>query len=134
MSYEGAPRPAATPLDALPRDLPWSGLARALETAEESLARLDERLKTHPLAEGFGERAHFTDACAALWLEGELVSLEDLVLRDAHMDVRTATHATTRALSVLRARRLAARRDGAWMGSDVGIAAVRGGRPDAGNR
>ena len=31
------------------------------------------------------------EAWAALWLEGDLVHLEDLVLRDAGMDVRMAT-------------------------------------------
>jgi len=38
-------------------------------------------------------------------LEGELVYREDLVLHDAHMDIRTPTHELTRAPAVLRARR-----------------------------
>src|SRR3954470_12157144 len=77
---------------------------------------------------GPSERAHFADACAALWLEGDLVHLEDLVLRDAGMDVRMAADGTNRAMSVLRARRLVARRGGAWALSSVGLDALRGRR------
>lgn len=73
--------------------------------ATEALARLDERLARSPVRDGFVERQHFADAAAALWLEGELVHLEDLVLHDAHMDIRTPTHELTRAHAVLRTRR-----------------------------
>ena len=73
--------------------------------ATEVLARLDERLARSPVRDGFIERQNFADAAAALWLEGELVHLEDLVLHDAHMDVRAPTHKLTRAHAVLRARR-----------------------------
>ncbi|WP_292516526.1 RHE_PE00001 family protein [Mesorhizobium sp.] len=69
------------------------------------MVRLDERLARSPVRDGFVERQHFADAAAALWLEGELVHLEDLVLHDAHMDVRAPTHELTRAHAVLRARR-----------------------------
>ncbi|RUW16872.1 hypothetical protein EOA38_38080, partial [Mesorhizobium sp. M1E.F.Ca.ET.041.01.1.1] len=69
------------------------------------MARLDERLARSPVRDGFVERQHFADAAAALWLEGELVHLEDLVLHDAHMDIRTPTHEITRAHAVLRTRR-----------------------------
>src|SRR4051812_47549296 len=75
---------------AIPAPLPWSPFASHLERAEDAVARLDERVRHHPLAEGWAERAHFAEACAALWLEGDLVHLEDLVLRDAGMDVRMA--------------------------------------------
>ncbi|TIP78807.1 MAG: hypothetical protein E5X60_39140, partial [Mesorhizobium sp.] len=51
------------------------------------------------------ERSHFHDAAAALWIEGELVHVEDLVLHDAHMDQRTPTHELTRAHAVVRKRR-----------------------------
>jgi hypothetical protein len=37
------------------------------------------------------------NACFALWLSGELVHLEDLVLHDAEMDLRGPTHELTRA-------------------------------------
>ncbi|RRH89518.1 DUF1612 domain-containing protein [Mesorhizobium tamadayense] len=69
------------------------------------MARLDERLARSPLREGFIERQNFADAAAALWLVGELVHLEDLVLHDAHMDIRAPTHELTRAHAVLRTRR-----------------------------
>ncbi|RJT23818.1 DUF1612 domain-containing protein [Mesorhizobium waimense] len=69
------------------------------------MARLDERLARSPVRDGFVERQHFADAAAALWLDGELVHVEDLVLHDAHMDIRTPTHELTRAHAVLRTRR-----------------------------
>jgi Protein of unknown function (DUF1612)/HTH DNA binding domain len=84
------------PLDALIGPAVWS---------TEALARLDERLARSPVRDGWIERQHFADAAAALWLEGELVHLEDLVLHDAHMDIRLPTHELTRAHTVLRVRR-----------------------------
>src|SRR3954447_23772383 len=99
---------------AIPAQLPWSTFANSLERAKDALARLDERVRHHPLAEGWAERAHFADACAALWLQGDLRPLGHLVLRDAGMDVRVAADGTNRAMTVLRARRLVARRGGAW--------------------
>ena len=77
----------------------------AVADAEDALARLDERLRTSPIRDGFCARAHFHDACASLWLSGALVHLEDLVLHDSHMDLRAPTHELTRAHAVLRARR-----------------------------
>ena len=108
--------------------LPWSTFASRLERPEDALARLDERVRNHPLGAGWTERAHFVDACAALWLE-------DLVLRDAAMDVRTAVDGTNRAMSVLRARRLVVRRGGAWRGRSppAGLDTVRGRRTGSGN-
>jgi len=85
--------------------LPWQMLSLPVARATELLTRLDERLSRSPVGEGWIQRMHFHDACAALWLEGELVHLEDLVLHDAHMDIRTPTHELTRAHTVLRARR-----------------------------
>ncbi|CDI09832.1 conserved protein of unknown function [Agrobacterium pusense] len=38
---------------------------------------------------------HFADACASLWIDGELVHLEDLVLHDATRDIRTPAHELT---------------------------------------
>ena len=73
--------------------------------AEDRLARLDERAGRHPVAEGFRERGQFFDAAGALWVAGELVHVEDLVLHDAHMDARAPTHELTIAHAVLRARR-----------------------------
>ena len=113
----------------VPTSIPWAQIARPLERAEVALARLDERLRRSNLAEGWSERTHFADACAALWAEGELVHLEDLVLRDAMMDVRAPTAATNRALRVLRARRLAQRRGGEWALSSAGLDGLRDRRP-----
>src|SRR5215210_7433054 len=96
---------------ALPDPLPWSTIAGPLVAAEDALARLDERLGSSPIREGWVSRTHFTDACASLWLQGELVHLEDLVLHDAGMDIRTPTHELTRAHVVLRTRRRIAAND-----------------------
>jgi Protein of unknown function (DUF1612)/HTH DNA binding domain len=85
--------------------LPLETLIGPAARATEALARLDERLVRSPVRDGWLERQHFADAAAALWLEGELVHLEDLVLHDAHMDIRLPTHDLTRAHAVLRARR-----------------------------
>jgi hypothetical protein len=88
-------------IGALPLDLLFSPVTRA--TA--ALVRLDERLAQSPIRGGFLERQHFHDAAAALWIEGELIHQEDLVLHDARMDHRAPTHELTRAHAVLRARR-----------------------------
>lgn len=61
------------------------------------------------LGEGWTERSHFTYACASLWMDGERVHFEDLVLHDAASDIRTPTHELTIARDVLRTcRRIAA--------------------------
>ena len=101
-------------------------VAASLAAAEDALARLDERVRASPIQEGFISRTHFQDACASLWLAGELVLIEDLVLHDARMDVRSPTHEVTRARAVLRTRRLIA--DGAveWPLSASGIETLRG--------
>lgn len=48
-----------------------------------ALVRLDGRIARSPVGVGWIERSHFIDACTWLWLGGELVHLEDLVLHDA---------------------------------------------------
>ena len=120
----------------IPDPLPWPQLAAALAAAEDALARLDERLATSPIRDGWTARTHYTDACACLYLAGELVHLEDLVLHDAHMDVRTPTHALTRAYAVLRARRRIAEAKPEWAMSAAGLDGLRGrggGRQDGNN-
>ena len=108
-------------------DWPLPGAALgALAAAEDALARLDERIRSSPIAAGFVSRTHFQDACASLWLAGELVSLEDLVLHDARMDIHSPTHALTRAQAVLRARRRIAGAAPDWALSQEGLAALRG--------
>jgi Protein of unknown function (DUF1612)/HTH DNA binding domain len=96
-------------------------LIGATVRATEALARLDERLARSPVRDGWIERQNFADACAALWLEGELVHVEDLVLHDAHMDIRTPTHELTRAHGVLRARRQIFSQRSDWALSQAGL-------------
>ncbi|MCP9630030.1 RHE_PE00001 family protein [Rhodopseudomonas palustris] len=78
------------------------------------------------MRDGWIARTHFTDACASLWLEGELVHLDDLVLHDAGMDIRAPTHELTRAHAVLRTRRRIAAANPDWALSAAGLAGLRG--------
>jgi Protein of unknown function (DUF1612)/HTH DNA binding domain len=110
----------------IPDPLPWAVLAGPFAAAEDALARLDERLAKSPIRDGWIARTHFTDACASLWLEGELVHLDDLVLHDAGMDVRAPTHELTRARAVLRTRRRVADAKPDWALSVAGLASLRG--------
>lgn len=98
-----------------------------LAAAGDALARLDERVRSSPIKEGFVSRTHFQDACASLWLAGELVTLEDLVLHDARMDIRSPAHALTRAQAVLRVRRRIAGAAPDWVLSPDGLKVLRGG-------
>jgi hypothetical protein len=106
--------------------LPISGLLRAISDAGSALTRLDERIARSPVGEGFVERSHFTDACASLWIDGELVHLEDLVLHDATKDIRTPTHELTIARDVLRTRRRIASQPAGWALSPEGLRSLRG--------
>jgi hypothetical protein len=117
----------------IPDPLPWMQIAGPLAAAEDALARLDERLAKSPIRDGWIARTHFADACASLWLEGELVHLDDLVLHDAGMDVRAPTHELTRAHAVLRARRRIAEAKPDWALSAAGLAGLRG-RGEQGDR
>ena len=110
----------------IPDPLPWAQLAGPLAVAEDTVARLDERLAKSPIRDGAISRTHFTDACASLWLDGELVHLDDLVLHDAGMDVRTPTHELTRAHAVLCTRRRIAEAKPDWALSAAGLAGLRG--------
>ncbi|MGO8253433.1 RHE_PE00001 family protein [Rhizobium ruizarguesonis] len=90
-----------------------------------ALTRLDERIARSPVGQGFIERSQFTDACASLWIDGELVHLEDLVLHDATRDIRTPTHELTIARDVLRTRRRIAAQLPGWALSPDGIRTLR---------
>ncbi|CDZ42739.1 Y4cF Protein [Neorhizobium galegae bv. officinalis] len=90
-----------------------------------ALTRLDERIARSPVGQGFLERSHFADACASLWIDGELVHLEDLVLHDATRDIRTPTHELTIARDVLRTRRRIAGQSVDWALSTDGIRSLR---------
>lgn len=105
-------------------DLPGRDLLAPLARAEDRLARLDERVARSPRGQGFVERQHFSEAAAALWLAGELVHLEDLVLHDGRMDVRPPTHELTRAHDVLRARRRITAQRPDWALSPAGLGAL----------
>ncbi len=90
-----------------------------------ALARLDERIARSPVGAGFIERSHFADACASLWIDGELVHLEELVLHDATKDIRTPTHELTIARDVLRTRRRISSQPSDWALSAEGIRTLR---------
>ncbi|UXT92746.1 RHE_PE00001 family protein [Agrobacterium pusense] len=90
-----------------------------------ALTRLDERIARSPVGAGFLERQNFADACASLWIDGELVHLEDLVLHDATRDIRTPTHELTIARDVLRTRRRIAAQLPTWVLSAEGIRTLR---------
>ena len=90
-----------------------------------ALTRLDERIARSPVGAGFLERSHFADACASLWIDGELVNLEDLVLHDGFRDTRTPTHELTIARDVLRTRRRIAGQSADWALSADGVRTLR---------
>jgi hypothetical protein len=102
-----------------------TGLMRPAFDAGVALTRLDERIVRSPIGQGWIERMHFTDACASLWIDGELVHLEDLVLHDATRDIRTPTHELTIARDVLRTRRRIAGQSPEWALSADGIRSLR---------
>ncbi|WP_429933066.1 RHE_PE00001 family protein [Agrobacterium vitis] len=100
-------------------------LMRPAFDAGVALTRLDERIARSPVGPGFLERTQFSDACASLWIDGELVHLEDLVLHDATRDIRTPTHELTIARDVLRTRRRIAMQSSDWALSAEGIRTLR---------
>ncbi|MBY3279692.1 RHE_PE00001 family protein [Rhizobium laguerreae] len=102
-----------------------TALMRPAFDAGTALTRLDERIARSPVGQGFIERSHFTDACASLWIDGELVHLEDLVLHDATKDIRTPTHELTIARDVLRTRRRIAAQLPGWAFSADGLRTLR---------
>ncbi|MBX5242011.1 RHE_PE00001 family protein [Rhizobium sp. NLR22b] len=112
-------------------NLPIQSLLRPISEAGVALARLDERVARSPVGEGWIERMHFADACASLWIDGELVHLEDLVLHDATKDVRTPTHELTIARDVLKTRRRIAAQPPSWPLSPEGLRGLRGQAPPA---
>ncbi|MBU1316283.1 MAG: DUF1612 and helix-turn-helix domain-containing protein [Alphaproteobacteria bacterium] len=100
-------------------------LLKPVSDASSALARLDERIARSPVGGGFLERQDFTDACASLWIDGELVHLEDLVLHDATRDIRTPTHELTIARDVLRTRRRICSQPPGWALSEEGLRGLR---------
>ncbi|MEJ5083876.1 RHE_PE00001 family protein [Ochrobactrum sp. MYb379] len=100
-------------------------LLQPLARASEALARLDERLAHSPVGKGVIERFHFADACASLWLDGELVEMEDLILHDAASDIRSPSHALTVARDVLQTRRRIVAQAPDWALSANGLRRLR---------
>ncbi|MEH7872113.1 RHE_PE00001 family protein [Rhizobium laguerreae] len=89
------------------------------------LACLDERIARSPDGPGWIERMQYVDTCASLWIDGELVHLEDLVLHDSTRDIRTPTHELTIARDVLRWRRRIASQQPGWALLPDGIRTLR---------
>jgi hypothetical protein len=106
--------------------LPLGELLQPVSLAGTAIARLDERISRSPVGPGWIERSHFTDACAALWIDGELVHLEDLVLHDAGHDIRAPTHELTIARDILRSRRRIAAQAPGWALGAEGLRSLRG--------
>ncbi|MBY3205056.1 RHE_PE00001 family protein [Rhizobium laguerreae] len=102
-----------------------TALMRPAFHAGVALTRLDERIARSQVGQGWIERSHFADACASLWIDGELVHLEDLVLHDATRDIRIPTHELTIARDVLRTRRRIAGQNPNWALSADGIRTLR---------
>ncbi len=102
-----------------------TALIRPAFDAGVALTRLDERIARSPVGQGWIERQNFADACASLWIDGELVHLEDLVLHDATRDIRTPTHELTIARDVLRTRRRIAAQPPGWACSADGLRTLR---------
>jgi hypothetical protein len=83
----------------------WRRLAPALGAAEAAVGRADERLRGTPLAVGVIARLDVAEAVAALWLQGELIDADDLILHDRRMDARRADLPLLAAHQALIARR-----------------------------
>lgn len=87
------------------------------------MARFDERMdRDDALATCVQSRGHFREACAAAWLQGSVVHLEDLVLHDAAMDLRSPSSGLLLASFVLRARREICQRPPEWNMAEAGLA------------
>ncbi len=104
---------------------PISPLLKPLSDATAAFCRLDERIARSTVGAGWCERRNFSDACASLWIDGELVHLEDLVLHDATRDVRAPTHELTIARDVLKTRRRIVAQPSDWALSPDGIRSLR---------
>jgi hypothetical protein len=117
-----------------PAKISMTALMRPAFDAGVALTRLDERIARSPVGHGWIERSQFTDACASLWIDGELVHLEDLVLHDATKDIRTPTHELTIARDVLKTRRRIAAQPTGWALSPDGLRSLRQAWPGASDR
>lgn len=115
-----------------PYDLiPLQSLLPLVIKATDRLARFDERVRNSPIGGGLLARLDFQDTAASLWNDGELVHLEDLVLHDAHMDIRTPTQEIIDAHRILRARRHIAGNAADWALSPAGLSLLLGGKSNS---
>ncbi|TWA50507.1 uncharacterized protein DUF1612 [Sinorhizobium medicae] len=71
------------------------------------------------------ERSHFADASASLWIDGDFVHLEDLVLHDVASTFRAPTHEQTIASDVLKTRRRIVAHPAGWAFSPDGLRRLR---------
>lgn len=113
------------------RENPFAALGSAFARRTEDLAleacRLDARLSSSGLGDGWQNRCDINEAVMAIQMDGALVDLTDLVLHDANMNTRAPTHELTRAAAALRARRLSRQRPAPWPLSHEGVASLGGG-------
>lgn len=110
-------------------ELQWPMLLGRLARAEDRIARLDERVQKSEIRDGWRRRTDYLDVVSSLWVEGELIHLEDLVLHDANMDVRAPTHDITKAHGILRVRRRAGSSSKDWRNSASAVNELLGRRP-----
>jgi len=102
------------------------GLLVPLAGAEDALARLDEALQASPIAEGWIARSHYAEACASTALEGHLVPVEELILRQEYMGTIAPHEGVRQAAFVFAAReRMASARPG-WALSRQGLDSLAG--------
>ncbi|MEJ5081310.1 hypothetical protein [Ochrobactrum sp. MYb379] len=94
------------------------------------MACLDETLVYSPVGTRLIERFHFADASASLWLDGELVEMEDLILHEAARDIHSPSHALTIARDVLQTRRRITAQAPDWALSPNGLSIPRQARPE----
>jgi len=107
-------------------DLSWSKISVRVAEAEDKVARLDERLLKSEIREGWRHRTDFLEVISSVWLDGEAVHLDDLVLHDAMMDNGAPTAELTRAHAVLRLRRRIAASVVDWRTSAAAVMDILG--------
>ncbi|MGE7368467.1 RHE_PE00001 family protein [Neorhizobium sp. NPDC001467] len=107
--------------------LPLADMAGAIAAATSAVTRLDERLVHSPIRLGWLSRSHFWDACAALWVDGELVHLEDLVREVGELGARRPSQALTIAHDIVRSRRRILTHPHGWALTEAGLNRLRRG-------
>jgi len=106
--------------------LNWRALLVPLAQTEDALARLDEVLQASPIREGWISRSHYAEACASTALDGHLVPIEELVLRQEEMGMITPHDGVRQASFVLSARERMASARPSWAMSRPGLESLVG--------